>query len=205
MTTTLFPPLPAPCQAQYTDVMIDLELLGLELGRPIIQIGLCFFDLHHPNPMAAAGVVRLSVCPDVAHEACQETLDWWKETNPALFEELVARSRHSEAAAAVFEQLRQELLERCPMRVWADYTQFDIAQLALAMQREGVRVPWSHRQVQSSATIHRACADLGLELPDVPVHAGRLEHEAGSDAYHQAAELCAWFATLRRATEKQAA
>ena len=197
-----FPRFNPPTTASYTDVMIDIETQGLEFGRPIIQVGVCFFNLLDES-LEGMAVERYSIRSDVQDGLgpCEITQGWWKRTNAELYEQLLIDSKSS-AALPIGEAIASigaALKHKGVTRIWADYPAFDIAHLEIACQRIGAEAPWQHRHVQSSSTVKQMCRVLLGGEVTVPEHLGRLDHEAGSDAYQQALEVKAWVDQLRRA------
>ena len=183
----------------FEHAMIDLELVGLEYGRGILQVGVAFFNT---SPGLSSAIEVHSLHPNVFLRGnrswCSETEAWWRKTDEALFEELLERSRTGSSLAETMEQLHEMLLTRAPSRVWADYCAFDIAHLQFAMQRTRVRRPWTHRQIMSSNTTKDACRMLFGTAPRAADHVGRREHDAGSDAWQQALDVQLYLQQLAR-------
>lgn len=183
----------------FSDAMIDLELLGLEYGRPIIQIGVTLFTLASAESEFVTQVFNVRVDDAEMENACPTTMEWWQQTDAELLKALLS----SGAASKTLEGTLRDFcgyLETCsPARFWADYTHFDIAHLQLAMQRYGIDAPWMHNQVHASSDVKLMCRMLLGAEQEVAPHAGRREHEAGSDTLQQALELKAWFRQLATA------
>lgn len=183
----------------HTDAMIDLELLGLEYGRPIIQIGVTLFTLSCPESSYVTRTFHVHAGPDELANACPQTMAWWHETDPELLQQLISDSSASEPLSQVLAAFVDFLNTAAPARFWADYTHFDIAHLQFAMQRAGLTPPWGHHQVHASNDVKLMCRLLLGSEQEVAPHPGRREHEAGSDTLQQAIELKAWFRQLAQA------
>jgi hypothetical protein len=181
----------------FTDAMIDLELLGLDYGRPILQIGVCLFSLASADEVFERHAFSVRVDTSCNNNACPETQAWWLRTDVELFEELLAASVDSgQDLPEAMRRLNDFLAPYELSRFWADYPAFDIAHLQLAMQRHGIAPVWLHRQVHGSSDVKLLCRMLLGAERSVPEHPGRRDHEAGSDALQQAMELKAWFRQL---------
>ena len=183
----------------HTDAMIDLELLGLEYGRPIIQIGVTLFTLACPESGFVTRTFHVQAGSDVLADACPRTMAWWQETDPDLLQQLLSQSAASDPLPVALVSFIDFLNTAAPARFWADYTHFDIAHLQFAMQRAGLTPPWGHHQVHASNDVKLLCRLLLGAEQEVPPHPGRREHEAGSDTLQQSMELKAWFRQLAHA------
>lgn len=174
----------------FEHAMTDLELVGLDYGRGILQVGVAFFNT---SPGTSQEIEVHSLHPNVFERGnrswCKETEAWWRQTDEALFEELLEKSRRGPKLGEVMEQFAELLLSRAPLRVWADYCAFDVAHMQFAMQRTRVRRPWTHRQIMSSNTTKDTCRLLFGTAPRAEDHPGRRAHDAGSDAWQQALDV----------------
>lgn len=189
-------------QDTFEHVMTDLELVGLSYGRGILQVGLGFFN---SSPGRSRAIEVHSLHPNVFERGnrswCKETEAWWRSTDEALFEELLEKSRRGPSLADAMEQMRDLILSRAPMEVWADYAAFDIAHLQFAMQRTRTNRPWTHRMIQSSNSVKRTCLRLFGEAPRAADHPGRRPHDAGSDARQQALDVQLYLDRLAEARD----
>ena len=181
----------------FTDAMIDLELLGLDYGRPILQIGVCLFNLVGSDDVFERHTINVRVDTDGNNNVCAVTQAWWLRTDVDLFQELLAASASTGRVLPIaLLELNEFLAQHGPYRFWADYPAFDIAHLQLAMQRLGIVPAWTYRQVHGSTDVKLMCRMLLGAEQSIPDHPGRRDHEAGSDALQQAMELKAWFRQL---------
>ena len=184
-------------ETSFTDAMIDLELLGLDYGRPILQIGVCLFNLASSDDVFERHTINVRVDTDGNNNVCAVTQAWWLRTDVDLFQELLAASASTGRALPIaLLELNEFLAQHGPYRFWADYPAFDIAHLQLAMQRLGIVPAWTYRQVHGSIDVKLMCRMLLGAEQSIPDHPGRRDHEAGSDALQQAMELKAWFRQL---------
>lgn len=184
-------------EPSFTDAMIDLELLGLDYGRPILQIGVCLFNLASNDEVFERHVIHVRVDTAGNNNVCPETQAWWIKTDVDLFQELLAESASTGRALPIaLLELNEFLAQHGPYRFWADYPAFDIAHLQFAMQRLGIVPAWTYRQVHGSSDVKLMCRMLLGAEQSIPDHPGRRDHEAGSDALQQAMELKAWFRQL---------
>lgn len=200
-----FPDLPSPSGRTYTDVMVDIESIGLKFGQSILQVGLCFFDLEAPGTEELA-VTRLTADPKAEGNDvwCQNTVAFWHTTAPELFETIKAQAIGGPTLIESLEDFNAQLKQYGIRRLWSDYPFFDVAHLKYAMGRHDIQPAWNHWQVDSSATIKHLCRWLMGSECEVPAHPGRVIHEAGSDAYQQALELKAWFNQVKGAMRPDA-
>lgn len=184
----------------YSDAMIDLELLGLDYGRPILQIGLCLFNLLDLEDEYKTYSFSVRVDTTGNNNVCPETQAWWLKTDAELLQELLqASAAEGQELPKAIGQLTEVLSENPGARIWADYPAFDIAHLQHAMQKHGIHQAWSHRSVHGSTDVRLLCRIFLGEEDRAPVHEGRREHEARSDALQQAMELKAWIRQLKNA------
>ena len=184
-------------ETSFTDAMIDLELLGLDYGRPILQIGVCLFNLASSDDVFERHTINVRVDTDGNNNVCAVTQAWWLRTDVDLFQELLAASASTGRVLPIaLLELNEFLAQHGPYRFWADYPAFDIAHLQLAMQRLGIVPAWTYRQVHGSTDVKLMCRMLLGAEQSIPDHPGRRDHEAGSDALQQAMELKAWFGQL---------
>jgi DNA polymerase III epsilon subunit-like protein len=168
-----------------TDVMLDLETLGLRPGSVILSIGAIAFDPEAytldregafyekvlRKPQEAAG---LRVDPD--------TVAWWAKQNKAAYEAATVGAKSPEAVFLAFSEWYKLI---GATEIWACGANFDIPLLDEAMQAFGLRAPWHY---QAPRDVRTVCDLAGGKLGSFG-SVNPLQHDALQDAIFQATEV----------------
>lgn len=174
----------------YTDVMIDLETLGLRPDCPIVSIGAVQFNIDTGEVNNKAYYRRVEWINDqLDRPLSRDTVKWWLEQDPAAQAELTNR----EGAVKLKLALKQ-LEDFIPKgaRIWANGATFDPIILDDAYQNQGGRVPpWGFRNVRDCRTIKDAAETTGWDSRQFNM--GGQFHNALDDCIFQIKWTCsAW-------------
>lgn len=167
----------------HSEVMIDLETMGLGPTAAIIQIGAVHFNADKVLHTFSCNVMlQSSIAYGMTTD--KDTQDWW-------------RGRHDDASAfrGVAHPLPEALgyfagwLAGLPDfhegGVWSKGPAFDAAVLEHACRLVGFGRPWHHRTVRDQRTIERTALALGWSRPQYP----EPDHDALSDAIGQVEQV----------------
>jgi len=133
----------------YTDFVVDLETLALNPAEPtsIVQIGvvgLNRFDLDVPFVHFNGYVNKEGGYSD------EETVNWWKETNPEYYNFLMTGAPYFRALKDTLSYLKAFILANTNTKnlkgVWGNGVAFDNAFLRSAEKYTGVTLPWTFRE-----------------------------------------------------------
>lgn len=137
----------------YTDIMIDLETVGLTPKVVILEIGIVAFNMMDTT----IPVVSRSYMPDPEVQATMgrsidwRTMKWWLQQDPValhrvMFPHEVCHPR--DAAISI-----RDWLQNMQINVWAWPSTFDIPILEDWFRDVGVTPPWSHRDIRCARTV----------------------------------------------------
>jgi hypothetical protein len=128
-------------EADWTDVMVDLETAGRNPGRHgIIQIGAVAFNLKKKTICSDMFDRCLNVPPWRSWEP--ETREWWMQQKASVLEDILNRA---EDPAVVMRALFDWANKRPGMRFWAKPTSFDYTFVQWYFNDFGLFCPWHYR------------------------------------------------------------
>ena len=157
--------------------MIDIETLGVGPSAPILQIGGVEFssDGIHLNHFRCNVIHGGSGwgSPDA------ETMLWWVQ-QPV---EVMRGAFHQEGAKTLQQALRDLTSWVGDANIWTNGPAEDVTWLKTAFERVGMPWPWSHRQIRCFRTVVK---EFGVDEDEPQRDMGSVEHDAHSDALHQA-------------------
>lgn len=172
----------------YSDLMIDLETLGVDHGSVITQIGLCAFDASADpdSPVESTSFhVNITMSLNLGFKAHGNTILWWmrqSEEARAAFVDGQADALTPHAALSRLQEFWFTSIHRHGGgRVWGNGPTFDIALLEQYYQRCGMTPPWSYKNVRCLRTL------AGLRDPSARLRPSpSVAHEGEADAVAQA-------------------
>lgn len=176
----------------YTDLMVDLETLGVGDNAVIAQIGLVAFDLG--GHITSKVGVNIHVDPADAMREGQKadwsTIKWWLVQNEAARQLMANRNGHPLRDALI--RVTDFVTENCgpKVRPWGNGSTFDITLLEQAYRLVGRKVPWEFRQVRDLRTL----ADI-----EPAYHVNRPRPEREHDALADAMAQTDWAQRLYKA------
>jgi hypothetical protein len=172
--------------AHLNGMMFDLETLGKEPGCAILSIGACRFDLEKKTIFDDFYVTidaQDSLKQGLTYN--RETLQWWREQNPAALKGIQKNSLPAaEALNMFFEYLSKKKNE--PLWAWGPHFDVSITQAAMTKVLGITKMPWQYYNVFDARTVSNV---FGVDINrEEGVH-----HNALDDAKAQAKYLIELF------------
>lgn len=170
-------------------VMFDIETLGKEPGCAILSIGACRFNIDQKR-IYDEFYVTIDAQDSLRHGLTynKETLQWWREQNPAALKGIQKTAKPAaEALNMFFEYLSKKHNE--PLWAWGPHFDVPITQVAM-MKVLGVdKMPWKYYNVYDGRTV---CNVFGVDIErDEGVH-----HNALDDSIAQAKYIVDFFTSM---------
>lgn len=161
-----------------TEFMIDIETLGTKPGSPILQIGVCSFELSGDGPIdkAQCHVIPES-CLAVGLIPDWDTICWWSRQNKEARDLVFSRVEGALPLVDALERLRARVKGKGGL--WANSPSFDMVLLEAAYRSVGAKLPWQFWRFRDQRTYVEAS---GLNKDAVPKPEGFIEHHAAWDA-----------------------
>lgn len=159
--------------------MIDIETLGIGIGVPLFEIGVCIFEPNEKriiNSSYQINVDLLDVVLSTGFVPQKGTIDWWRTQSydPRTL------PRYSLKDALL--RLNHVLAEHGVTHVWGNSPSFDCAILEQHYNSLGLKKPWSYSKELDFRTIKWLYRDyVGQELGET----GAVSHNAREDAIQQ--------------------
>jgi len=159
--------------------MIDIETLGIGIGAPLFEIGVCIFE---PKEKVIIDKLQLNVCLldviiSTGFTTQQGTIDWWRT------QDYDPRSQPRLALKDALLGLSHILEEHGVTHVWGNSPSFDCVILEAHYRAVGLTKPWSYSKELDFRTVKWLYRDyVGLDKVDFnrPV-----VHNAMADAVRQ--------------------
>ena len=173
-------------QPKASNIMLDLETLGVHADAVIISIGAVRFDLHsdYIDDDGFYASISIESNNDVMPRRIEEsTLIWWMQQDDA------ARKVFAEPKEPLYTAL-QDLIsfinpdENPNIKVWSNGADFDIPMLSHAFATHGLETPWKFWNTGCYRTIKNLPTAVSVTKPSNP-----FAHNALSDALSQAEHL----------------
>lgn len=175
-----------------TDIMLDLETLGLRPGAVVLGVGAVAFD-RRTWRIESTFYQEISIASSCALGlvADPQTVAWWaaqgEEARAILAPERQAEAKDVAHIAKVYvDWHRLHAGPRDP--VWAQGSDMDPPIWAEVIERAGLEVPWRYGAKRDTRTAYDV---LGLDPARVPREG--IHHNALDDALHQVRCLRAAF------------
>lgn len=143
----------------FTDVMIDLETLGLRPNVPIVSLGAVQFNVD-TGEIGQALYEKIEWVHDQKERPMdRETMAWWLEQDPAAQRELTDRTGRIKLKRTL--KLLDDFIPK-GARIWANGATFDTVILDDAYQDHAKRMPpWGFRNIRDCRTIRDAAEQTG--------------------------------------------
>ena len=158
--------------------MIDIETLGIGIGVPLFEIGVCVFQPKEKRIIDSIqfNVDLLDVVLSTGFVPQQRTIDWWRQ------QEYDPRCQPRLSLKDALLGLNHVLQEHGVTHVWGNSPSFDCAILEAHYEAIGLKKPWSYSKELDFRTIKWLYRDyVGLELGEIPL----VKHNAREDAVQQ--------------------
>lgn len=164
-----------------TDVMIDLEMMGISPNAAIVSIGAVEFDMT-TNTLGRSfyRVVDLKTAVAEGGVIDADTVLWWLHQSNQARSDICDEGIHIRDALNQFSKWLAVSGEN--VKVWGNGAAFDNVILAQAYRRAGLPVPWSFRN-------DRCYRTMKAMYPNVPIEHIGTYHNALHDAVSQARHL----------------
>lgn len=136
-----------------TDIMIDMETLGIKPDCVILTIGACRFD-----PRGDGITDQLSLRLDINEQTevfnrsiDESTVQWWSNQTPEAIEEALGDNDR-----IGFRDAMDQLFKFCWNRnaVWSNGSIFDIVIAEGAFRQLDMRIPWPFYTVRDTRTLY---------------------------------------------------
>lgn len=164
-----------------SDIMIDIETLGVGREVPMFQIGACAFDStiveeEFVLPTFSVNLDLFDVIWNTGFMPDEDTVGWWRGQK-------YPNRENMEGLVDALDYLDQYVMEIGPVHIWANSPQFDLAIIQDHYRALGRKTPWSFRQEMDFRTI-RGMWKRG-KYPSLSFES-HVPHDALSDAESQA-------------------
>lgn len=146
---------------KYTDVMLDLETVGIVPGSALIQIAAVPFNIN--TGKISTNVFNMSINLqkqlDEGFTYNQSTLDWWEKENLNLFKELSNSKNFYVNVGIEFQKWYNNLENKNELRLWGNSNRFDIGILhgwyikSIGDKFNPFWNTWNERDVRTIASI----------------------------------------------------
>lgn len=158
--------------------MIDIETLGIGIGVPLFEIGVCIFQPKEKTigDSYQINVDLLDVIITTGFSTQQGTIDWWRtqEYDPRT----MPRYSLKDSLLALTSFLEKNEVTH----VWGNSPSFDCVILEQHYDALGLKKPWSYSKELDFRTVKWLYRDyVGLELGET----GAVKHNAREDAIQQ--------------------
>lgn len=169
--------------AIYSNVMLDLETMGIGPDAAIVAIGACTFDIAD-GKIGTTYYNRVNLASSVAHGGVidADTVTWWLQQGDE------ARAEVAREGLSIAEALQSfadwMALHTHSTEVWGNGASFDNVILRGAYARNGTPAPWAWWNDRCYRTIKEL--NRGVQMERLGTH-----HNALDDAISQALHLIA--------------
>ena len=172
-------------EKKFSDLMVDLETLSLDLSATIIQIGAVEFDIKN-GKIGQIFVMQVSAedCESHGMTTDTETLEWWMRQGEKILD-LVTNDQKSLKFA--LDSFSYFCLQGSYERIWSNPGHFDFPILRNAYSKyprgskeDYYGIPWNHKNQRCLKTL----LDMGdITYDDVPFKG--IKHYAPDDCLWQ--------------------
>ena len=166
-----------------TDVMLDLETLGLKNNAVVLSFAAVGFQLYEEKPeiqKRQTWILNLRSQFAKGRTTSDTTLSWWGNQTKA------ARAHWELGTPMSVELALQQLGDFFPMNqehiVWANGIVFDIGIIESLYHDFDVPVPWGYRAPRDMRTLCRALSDSRVRPPSAKEV---IAHHPEDDCVHQ--------------------
>lgn len=165
--------------------MLDIETIGLAEHAPILQVGMVAFGLDR---LGSSLDLRIAFQPQIDAGAAvnADAVPWWRDTNSALYDELLQGTMPPQDVAEAISTFWYEHVAAGGC-LWADPSTFDVPRLERFLRHwsPDVPIPWAYETVRDLCTLRDLAASLGFRSGR-QMHAGGVVHNGLDDAIYQA-------------------
>jgi len=162
----------------YTNVMVDIETLGINPDSVILSIGACAVEA----PTEVQFYQEISIHNQCGRYADLDSVKWWM--NQPIKPPMDGVVSLEQTLVAFGNWLGDAFVERGKLIVWANGTDFDISILKHAYEtNDAGAIPWKYNNVRDYRTLSKVCSHIPCSefVGD--------KHNALADAVYQAQYL----------------
>src|SRR5690242_10125798 len=175
-----------------TDIMIDLETLGLQPGCVLLSVGAAAFNLWEPNSLGDTfhcNVNRTS-CVTLGMFIDKDTELWWSQQSEEARAGLWT-PQPVDLSIALYHFFGWIDKHGSNVRVWSHGAGFDLPLIHDAARRVGFRVPWSFRNERDTRTLFHMARNLlpWEQFKTIMEQKSGVHHHAKDDAVTQAEQV----------------
>lgn len=178
------------------EIMIDIETLGVSKNSCILLIGAIKFSRNKPIPTNFSSIkqitdnldtfyrkISISSCRKLGMEIEHPTLDWWKEQESEVFNEVFSKNDRIPIDQALKELT--DWMTPSIHRFWARGPDFDYGILGNAFEKCELKTPWKFFHTRDVRTVIDICE---IEVGDKIIgnaELNRFKHNPIVDCYLQ--------------------
>lgn len=180
---------------QMTDVMIDLETLGVNQSAAIVSIGAVKFNVL-TGEIGDAYYRCISLDDALLYgDINAVTLKWWMtQTQEAQSQAFNGNSKIEETLSE-FREWSTDSQTPCPKKFWGNGPTFDISKLEYHYDLLDMAYPWEYNKVRDVRTIVELASEIGMQRPTFKPEDGEA-HVAVEDAIFQAKYVSSMYRKL---------
>jgi hypothetical protein len=140
-----------------TNIMLDIETLGLDSTAVVLSIGVTKFTLNEAAPLIGDSMLWT---PNLAEQFAKgrnvnhSTLDFWRKQPDAAKASWLYPSKPEPVHTALTE-LSQFISSDYEVMMWANGITFDFGIMASLYHDFEIQVPWKYNAVRDARTIYR--------------------------------------------------
>lgn len=170
----------------WTDLMIDLETMGLPPDGALLSIGACFFDVETCTiGPTFSRTVSLATSVRDGGTLVPGTIIWWLGQTQEARDAVRFSGIDVRTALQDFSDFIAEHSDHKTVRPWGNGASFDLTILESAYLRAGMKAPWYF----ANQRCFRTTRNLYPKVEYNPEDKGADAHNALSDAIFQAQHL----------------
>ena len=173
------------------NIMLDLETLGTVADGVILSIGAVKFNLETGVIENDGFYASVSVDSNIEYgrRVQEDTLIWWLKQGP----EAQGVYHEEKIALPVALEAFSDWVSEPDWTIWANGPDFDTAMVSHAYKQAGIEAPW---EFYASRCVRTYKGLPGANSIAKAIKFEGVKHNALSDAYHQARQVCAIHASL---------
>ena len=148
-----------------SELSIDIETLGTNIGDQILSVGLAIFDIT-TGEIGETRYLRVQVDPNQSINATLGTITWWidqAKENPEALEGLFTTNAWSIGISGVLSSIHDFVTLHQPEGVWANGTKFNLAMLEHQFKQHSIDVPWPYNSDRCLRTLRSFAGKIEIK------------------------------------------
>ena len=167
-----------------TNVMVDLETLGVRPGCVFLSLAAVSFDYKAEPKHEFYMNIGLQSAMDAGLQVEANTLQWWLTQRPDVMAKMFEAPHDLQFVLAEFKLwLHQYTVSG--VKLWGNSNAFDLSILKAGYEKVGQNAPWSHWLEKD----YRTMRDLFTVKADRPVKDSSQAHNPLYDCHYQLSVL----------------